>query len=335
MILHISTEGATAGTIKQSRLGGSVFDWTEHWYEGPVPESLSRDDLDRHRIQYIRSMKDGKDQLEQSVIESSRERRKKLFAELPKYTEIVFWFNSTVGEQLNLLDVLVQLGTQELTVVRYTRVRTEGPPYQYRSSQLAEFGAKRTGLSAVLIDRASSAWQAFRTADPTVLERYIAANSEDLPELCAALGRFLEELPAVGHGLSRFEALILSALSKDELDAMLIMVDHSDEWNDPLFAYVDDRALQRYLLRLGQGPCPLIEFADGGAITPEAVWESVSEFFRRSLRLTPTGRRVLDGEDYLVLNKPRRWLGAYCLEPGYTDWRWDSIKRKVTVGSAW
>lgn len=143
MILHISTEGATAGTIKQSSLEGSVLPWFERWYEGPVPESLSRDDLLHDRTQYFMTGNQEEDRSTRFLTETFTKMRKEEFADLSRYGEIVLWFNSTVGEQLNLIDVITQIQEEASQPLRLTRVAPAGCNQAHSTAQLAELGPGR------------------------------------------------------------------------------------------------------------------------------------------------------------------------------------------------
>ncbi len=332
MILHICSEDSTAGRLGLSGLGGVFLPWYECWCDGPVPSHVTRSELEEQRLRYFAASEDIEEAREWS--QRIKSPRNEAFAKLNEIDEIVFWFNSTVSEQLNLIDVLTQL--QEMGAeCRYSRATGGNHRFRsYRSKELGVLGAERTKLDPLLVEAAPAAWLAFRQSDPKELQQFLASTSTRPSELWAALQRFLEELPSATNGLSRFEAFALSALSRSELTPMLLWVEHLESWRssdgDPLFNDLSDGALRQYLVRLGGGPHPLIEHADGSAIPPKVGWDDTNWFSRTELRLTRAGARVLDGEDYIALNRPRRWLGPYRLEEGYPDWRWDAEAHKVT-----
>ena len=79
-------------------------------------------------------------------------------------------------------------------------------------------------------DLGSRAWQAFRAADPLVLDAFVRGDTSALPFLAPALLRHLEEYPWTRDGLSRTERRILSLLQHGPMDIWNVFPAlHADE----------------------------------------------------------------------------------------------------------
>ena len=71
--------------------------------------------------------------------------------------------------------------------------------------------------------------------------------------------------------------------------------------------------------RLARVPDPLLAVAGGDPVG-----------IRTQLKLTETGRRVLDGDaDHVELNGVDRWIGGVHLRGQTVDWRWNEATERV------
>jgi hypothetical protein len=163
-----------------------------------------------------------------------------------------------------------------------------------------------------------------RANDPQELARRAASESEGLPFLAAALGRFLEELPGIRDGLSRTERQLLQVLAdgpRSPAHAFLATQEleeapfHGDAW------------VFRALWELGRGDARLVETAAGAPVPQPASGERGAA----ELVLTPAGRRVLDGEaDRVALLGLDRWVGGTHVTAA-AAWRWDGERRSLVA----
>lgn len=135
----------------------------------------------------------------------------------------------------------------------------------------------------------------------------LAAGTAALPFLHAALVRHLEELPAVGSGLSRTERQALVALRPGGVTfAAAFRAAHHDG-EDPVF--LGDTVFASILARLAAGPMPLLD----------------------GLALTTAGHEVLDGRrDWAATGALDRWLGGVHVV-GPRPWRWDAVARRTVA----
>ena len=152
------------------------------------------------------------------------------------------------------------------------------------------------------------------------MEDFLKNDTCDLPFLGAALGRYLEEFPAVGNGLSRTQRTSLSLLaarakSPPELFGAVQDAEQA--------RYLGDWVFWRYLLEMCTGPHPLLETVSREPFRFPPRHPPDAAFRTQSLRLTPLGHEVLAGrEDWLEFRSIDRWLGGVHLLPDNL-WRWD------------
>jgi hypothetical protein len=125
------------------------------------------------------------------------------------------------------------------------------------------------------------------------------------PYLGAAARRFLEELPALGSGLSRTERQLLSLLADGPMLTGALFVASQELEEAPFHG---DTWVFRTLTELA----PLVE-----------VGEAVAQ-------ITDDGRAVLAGEADRVSSGIDRWVGGTRLA-GDEAWRWDGAAGTVVA----
>jgi len=122
--------------------------------------------------------------------------------------------------------------------------------------------------------------------------------------------RLLEELPAIGTGLSRSERQILEVLSEGDRSPEQTFVACARLEDD---IWMGDWSFWTIVKRLAGGAHPLVG-AD--------VRERPDHLPDGTLTITDAGRQVLAGRaDHLALNAPSRWIGGTNLTPE-RQWRW-------------
>jgi hypothetical protein len=132
---------------------------------------------------------------------------------------------------------------------------------------------------------ASAAWSAFRSPDPTAIERLLRGDCSALPFLAAALGRHLQQFPSVENGLSRTQRQILDSIAAGRGDPASLF--HADRQLEP-WIFLGYGAFLGWLRGLAECRQPLIEQVSG------------------AYRLTQTGREVRGGR--ARWSEPRRAL---------------------------
>jgi hypothetical protein len=205
-LLHI-TNGDCAVAVISQVVQGTVLPWRDVLHEGPVRAGLPLEALSRERARFIAEAGWGS----LADVEKRFQERDKTFRDAGRHDEIVLWFEHDLYDQLQLIQVLD--GLAEL----------RGPPIsliceaEYLGRMAPERAAELFALRNPLVRRhfqqARAAWTAFRSADPTELEKL---KTESLPFLAAALRRHLEEFPWTTDGLSRTERQIREGRTDEE-----------------------------------------------------------------------------------------------------------------------
>jgi hypothetical protein len=154
---------------------------------------------------------------------------------------------------------------------------------------------QRRAVSAGQLRAASSAWNAFGSADPGTIS---TAPVAELPFVGAAMRRLLEEYPWTGDGLSRLERQALEALRGGPLEFAELFARAHHRREDPVF--LGDAVLRWHLVRLE---------ADG-LLAGQGPW-----------RLTDRAEQVLLGKlDAWSWPRRARWIGGYEIRDGRPRW---------------
>jgi len=171
-------------------------------------------------------------------------------------------------------------------------------------------------------DLARRAWSAFRSPDPTEIERLLDDDTTPLPFLRRALLRHLQEFPSAENGLNLTERWALEAIASGENrpDRIFRKVNDREE-----IFWMGDAMFYTSLKQLSAGPSPLLT-VNGVGLWPTA--DSPSTELR--LQITDTGRAVLNGaDDHVKLNGINRWLGGVHLYGADSPWRWEIAFRRL------
>jgi hypothetical protein len=269
-----------------------VLAWREVLHEGPVPVGLSEAALRETRARFVASC--GWASYEDALAALEAQERK-----LSEAGEVVLWFERDLFDQLELVQVLAQLGDRPATLVDLGEP-TEQPP------ELARLDGEPLGLVHRALAR--HAWTAFRAPDPLALGDLAGAESAVLPYVPDALRRLLEELPAVGDGLSRTERELLEAVAGGAADRPAAFEAFQRREQRP---FMGDAVFWLHLDGLVGAPVPLL--TENG-----------------ELALTAAGEDVLAGRaDHVRLNGIDRWIGGVHLVGTDADWRWDAARGQL------
>lgn len=173
------------------------------------------------------------------------------------------------------------------------------------------------------LEAGTRAWDAFQAPDPVELERETGKESRVLPYLAPALKRLIEEYPSASDGLARCERQALEAFKDGPCSAEQAFRPSAAREE---FAYLGDASFERYLVRLGEGPTPLIRFSDGGRLEPALEDEPAGSLWSRDLELTEYGISVLEGRvNRMELLPLDRRIGGVHLTAGAPKWRRDPL----------
>jgi hypothetical protein len=201
-----------------------------------------------------------------------------------------------------------------------------------RPDQLAALFPARQPLSAAQLALARAAWNAFRSPDPTAIERLLEEDTDALPYLRSALERHLEEFSAVEDGLSRTERQILEAVAGGESAPRALFKAYYRREERP---FMGDWSFFACMGALAGGAHPAIARSDGEPLLTEPQEGPTPAFSQQRLVLTDVGRDVLAGRhDWVRLNGLDRWYGGVHLAGQTPAWRWRRASRRLVPGGS-
>lgn len=331
-MLHITNGDSTAGSLRHSGLGGDVLPWRDVLHEGPVPASLSLDELRPIRARFIVEVGMGS---ADDVLADFAERDATL-TRFREHDEVLLWFEHDLYDQLQLIQLLdyfsqQNLGSTHLSLICINAFPGIKPFFglgQLTPEQLASLYPVRQPISPAMLRLGHDAWDAFRSPDPTALEELLRTDTTILPFLAAAFLRHLEQFPATDSGLSRTERQILQAVAVGARTPVEIFLVDQRQEDAP---FMGDWPLWMHLSRLCQVPQPLLALADDTAFTFPQQGQSPDAFSAQHLALTPQGHAILAGQaDWIRLSGGiERWLGGVHLLGGDAVWRWDRQTQRL------
>ena len=309
-LLHVTNGDSTAGTLRQTALGGTVVAWRDALHEGQVPAG---DDegvrAARARFLATTGIAEG------DVLAELRARDAMLLEALESDDDVVLWFEHDLYDQLQLVQALALVARADVSTNTLRLIcidRFEGHPGfaglgELNPDELETLWPLRAPIATDTLGAAVAAWDAFREGDPREVAAHARGQHPGLPFLGAALTRLLEELPSARDGLARSERQLLEALAGGATSLADLLLASFEQEEAP---FLGDTWLVERLDRLAGGPRPLVE--DG--------W-----------RLTHDGRATLDGRlDAVEAVQPDRWLGGVRVQ-GPRPWRWDADTRQVVA----
>lgn len=242
------------------------------------------------------------------------------------YRHIVLWFEHDLYDQAALVRVLASFAQRKtlprielICIDRFRGIKRFTGLGQLTPADLASLWPKRKRVGRRQLALGTRAWAALRAPTPEPLEAVIKSGLGELPFLEAALIRHLQELPWTTDGLSLTERLALAALAKGPLTAGRLFAD-AQLRRDPQ-PFMGDLFFWSVVRDLIDAPQPPVAVSTA---TRRAVW------YRRVLRLTPTGRALLGGKlDWQTQRPLARWVGGIPAGPGAPDWRWNPRTRRT------
>lgn len=296
-MLHVTN--GTSVSLNQSGLGGEVLTWQDVLHEGPVPAGLDLDELSRLRGKFLDSI--WPDRTDSAV--ESLARRDAVLARFTDHDEVALWFEHDLYDQLQLIQILDWFHERRSATTRVSLISTDRYLGQLTGPQLAELWPGRHSVTAAELNLAAAAWRAFRSPDPSDIERLLRQDTAALPFLAGALLRHLQQFPSVENGLSRTERQILELVEAGV--HRLPELFRADQQREERI-FLGDATFERYVHGLGDCRHPLL-VEEHGYYT-----------------LTPAGHDVLATlVDHVHLNGINRWLGGVHLSGAEALWRWD------------
>jgi hypothetical protein len=323
-MLHVTNGDSAAEGIQASGVSGEVLPWRDVLHEGPVPSGLDDAELRAVRARFLAECGWG----EPEQIEAEMRARDERVVGAHGRELIVLWFEHDLYDQLQLLQILDMLDdTGGVSAILPSRFLGAMDP-----DELAELAHQRAPISTEQLALARLAWSAVRAGEPVATEAMLRTHTGALPHLAGALRRLLEELPAVGDGLSRTERQALEALAGGARTPRDVFLAAQKAEQAP---FLGDAWMWRRLAELGTGERRLVSSRGGSELGPPPPLPGSDGFEEQELELTATGRAVLAGEgDRASLVPLDRWVGGTHVTGPEPAWRWDRDLRRTVSGKA-
>jgi hypothetical protein len=333
--LHVASGTSTTGTIEAAGIPGLRSIWADPLYEGPVPSALSDDELlqvrRRHLSDHARDRRlttTGPDPSVDPANDLREWRTAILRHEL--YRELVLWFEHDLFDQLNLIQVLTWIREHLPATTGVSLVSIASFPGrpdfkglgEVTPRELAPLVEARQPVGEEQYDLARRAWLAFRAPTPEALDALRHGDTSALPYLAPALGRFLQEYPWTGNGLSRTERRFFDLADGDGVTLSKAFPRMHD--GERVY-YVTDASLAALAAELTRTVPPLLTLDRSRALSGNPLAAVVA--------LTDAGQSVRSGNlDRVATCGIDRWLGGVHLEGRGRVWRWDDVRQRVVLG---
>ena len=307
--LHITNGDSVQ--LRDTGLPGEVLTWKDVLHEGPVPGSLSLDQMRPIRAHFLAEV-GGRPEPE---ILGELEKRDQTLARFAEFEEVVLWFEHDLYDQLQLIQILDWFSRQDLGRTKLSLICTNRYLGLLTPDELLHLYPERLSVSQRKLELAARAWAAFSAADPNSIVELLQEDTSDLPYLHGALQRHLQQFPSTQNGLSRTERQILEIT---EGGATRVGAIFRADYEREEAMFMGDSVFDAYIRRLANARVPLVR------ITLEK-----SPFWNAEVAITLEGRAVVRAElDNLGLNGIDRWLGGVHLH-GSRVWRWDGERGKL------
>jgi hypothetical protein len=324
LILHITNGESAVEQIRQCAIGGEVLSWRDVLHEGPVPAELSLDALRHIRARFIAAQGWG---TLKETLDGLSDRDRKLMAS-PEYDEVILWFEHDLYDQLQLLQILDWYSGRDLGKTRLSLACVKEYLGTLQRDRLTHHFENRQTTIREELEGGRKGWAAFRSPDPTDVEKLMHLGVPALPYLGAAFLRHLQEFPSVKNGLSLSEenALYAVAGGRSILHEAFVASHHEREEH----IFLGDAVFAVYLQRLSLVDKPLVVFEDGARIVVPRDAVAREAFWSKRAALTQTGKDILSGKlDFVRLNGIDRWRGGVYLNGRGAVWRWEADQQML------
>lgn len=313
--------------MRDGGLRGEYLPWRDVLHDGPVPLTDTLEELSTLRAGYLAASGYG----EKALIAQEFAERDAMLRRFRDFGEIVFWFEHDLYDQLQLLQVFDWMARRPkmapvslIVIGTYPGIDRFIGLGQLSPQQLVGLLETRIPATPEHFQAAMDAWLAVRQPDPRALAKLLETEVPALPYLRGAALRMLEELPAVGNGLSRSERSALAVVSQGVGRPVEIFSEAQSLEQRP---WLGDWSFWRILAGMASGPEPLLETETGRPFRHPPGPIETDEFDKQRLRLTRAGLEVLENRrDAVKLRPIDRWLGGTHLT-ARSAWRWDEEKQ--------
>ena len=320
-LLHVTNGDSVTGTLREAGVAGAILTWADVLHDGPVP-AVGPAELCRVRARHLaaRGWGDAKD-----VERLFAERERQLAAN--GGGDYVLWFEADLYDQLLILQLIDAFRRHRVEPARvslvsvgeYRGIAHFGGLGELSAQQLVPLAEQGQPLTAAATELAATAWDAFRSPDPSGLAAIVRARSPELRFLGEAFARLLQEYPSRTDGLSLTQRrILLAAAAHEETTAGKAFHALIEAERRP---FLGDTLCWDTIEELATCEVSLLEIGDE------------KPFPERTLRLTDAGREVLAGrQDHVGQSGIDRWIGGVHLVGRTPAWRYDErLETLVTL----
>lgn len=313
-MFHILPGDAARDQLKTAGIPGSLVVWGDILHLGPLPSDATPEHWRTIRAAFYDSCQWGSYHENLALLSAWDDG---LTSALNSEDELVLWADVDLVDQLQIahhLDLIAQ--SNPARVAHFAALpsgKLQLSPSDLVTAIKAAF-EQREPLDAEDLAFGARVWNALVDTDPADLVRIVHEHPTPLPDLQAAIRRFLQDYPWSSDGLSLSERRLLQSLDalSGAADALALFHAAAEREDAPFWA---DAGVAWMLSTLAREPHPLVRVSPA---VPTTVLKGLA------IELTHTGRDVLESSaDALALRGINRWMGGVHLHGAHhSPWLW-------------
>jgi len=313
--LHITNGDVTVQIMQQAGIQGEILPWRDVLHEGPVPMGMTLSELSAIRARYIA------DQGWSDAQEVSNwfQYRDSLLENFKQYDALILWFEHDLYDQLQLIQILAWLATQDLKDCNIQLICVDNYLGMLTPPEMAALQSKALPIKYEQIIIATTAWQTFTASDPLEWQNLLQQDTECLPFLEGAVLRLLQEYPDLKTGLTLTQKQALQIISEKSQPPGKVFAAYQQSEER---RFMGDSSFWGYLAQMLDSDPPLMLLPEGKQLTLPTSPDQV-------LSITEDGRKVLSGEKrWSGIKDMDRWIGGVHLKPDNL-WFWDEEQQTI------
>lgn len=295
-ILHVTNGDSAQAIMEKTGLDGVILPWRDVLHDGPVPDELDLAGLSLVRADYISRVGWG----DYAEVLASFAERDKILASASQFEQVSLWFEHDLYDQLQVLQVLVALGDQNLKNTLITLSCSDAYLGEMNPDEMRDFQSNLQAVTADQYALARRAWSAFRQTSPINWAQLQNDDLSALPFLQDTIKRTLQEFPDSRKGVSRTAMQVLAIVMEGESRPGMVF---SENQKRESRVFMGDSSFWLVINRLLTGPNALLTLNHGALGYPPDP--------AQRLTVTSLGKQVLAGEqNWLDFTKPDYYIGG-------------------------
>ena len=311
-MLHLLNGDATRTVFEGAGVPGEVTVWRDILVEGPV----SLDDAAVPALAARQAFLAGRLGIDPGAYGRGAHEQAAALEAARHHDEVVLWFEQDLFCAVNLWRLLDWFARHpplpRLSLV-YPATATVRGLGELAPTGLADLFARRTPVTADMLDIGRRAWMAYVSPDPLHAVPLLDADEGALPFVRGAFRCHLGRFPSLASGLNEVETVTLTVLRRGPRG-------FGDLFGE-VSAHPDVRPH-------GMGDVQLTAVVRG--LAPLLGPGADTDLQHARFELTECGRDVLAGDvDWLGVRPIDTWLGGVRLVGAAPAWRWDVARGRL------